>query len=331
MKNNLQAIAKQLMTPGKGILAADESIGSVDKRFAPHGIANNEENRRQFRLLYLASPGIEKHLSGVIMHEETILQEANRNLTFSSLLAGIGVLPGVKVDLGLVKLPNFAGETVTQGLDSLPERLQEFTNLGLKFTKWRAAFSIDDDKHLPTDQSILANIHALTRYSLLVQEFGMVPIVEPEVLLVGNHSLEKSAEVLGRVLRLLFEHLHYYHVDLTGLILKTSMVIPGKDYQQPCTSEQVAAATVSVLNQYVPPQTAGVVFLSGGQTPSQAKDNLHAIVNLGPQPWPLTFSFARALQEPALDVWQGKIANFNAGQAKFLETLGANTAALQAD
>lgn len=324
----LKEIAQQLMTRKKGILAADESIASIDKRFSPYGIANNEENRRQFRLLYLASPGIEKHLSGVIMHEETIFQEANKHLTFASLLTGIGVLPGIKVDTGLAPLPGFADETVSLGLDNLAERLHEFSSLGLKFTKWRSAFLIDEKKNLPTDQAILANVHALTRYALQSQEAGLVPIVEPEVLLNGKHSLEKSAEVLGRVLRLLFEHLHYYQVNLSGLILKTSMVLAGNLFTPASKSEQVAKATIEVLKTHVPESVAGVVFLSGGQTPEQAKNNLAAISNLGKQPWPLTFSFARALQEPALDVWQGKLANFNQGQAQFLDTLAANTAVL---
>jgi fructose-bisphosphate aldolase class I len=328
MSQSLAQIAKQLVAPGKGILAADESVASVDKRFGPYGIPNNEENRRQFRLLYLAAPGIEHHLSGVILHEETVLQKTDHAQTFPGLLQGIGVLPGVKVDLGLEGLPNFPGETVTKGLDMLKERLRDFANLDLKFTKWRAAIPIDEAQNLPTSQALLANVHALARYALDCQEAGLVPIVEPEVLLDGGHSLVHSEAVLGRVLQLLFEHVHYYRVDLSALILKTSMAIAGSEHQTPSTPDEVAEATLSVLNTHVPKDTAGIVFLSGGQTPEQAVANLAALTARGKQPWPLTFSYARALQEPALAVWQGQVDKFQAGQATFLQTLEKNTAVL---
>jgi fructose-bisphosphate aldolase class I len=327
--NNLTQIAQQLMTKGKGILAADESVGSVDKRFGPYGIPNTPENRRQFRLLYLTTPEIEKYLTGVILHEETVFQKTDNDQTFPNLLSDIGILPGIKVDLGTENLPNFPHEVITKGLDTLQERLSDFANLGLKFTKWRAAISIDQTKNLPTNQCLLANVHALTRYALDCQMLGLVPIVEPEVLLNGSHSLTESAAVLGRVLHLLFEHLHYYQVDLSALILKTSMVIAGDTHSTPSTPEQVAAATIKTLNDHVPPDTAGIVFLSGGQTSQQAIDNLAAITALGPQSWPLTFSYARALQEPALAVWTGNPENFTPAQTTFQGTLKANTNALK--
>jgi fructose-bisphosphate aldolase class I len=329
MSNQLHHIAQTLLARPKGLLAADESLASIPKRFDPYKLANTPENRRQFRLLYLTAPDIEPYLSGVILHEETVFQTTDDGETIVELLTHRGIVPGVKVDLGVTSLPNFPNETVTLGLDTLDQRLQQYATLGLKFTKWRAAIPINESQNLPTDPALLANVHALTRYALSCQAAGIVPIVEPEVLLDGPHSLDHSAWVLSRVLHLLFEHLHYYQVDLSGLILKTSMAISGSEHQPPASTADVARTTVAVLNEQVPSSVAGIVFLSGGQTPDQATANLAAITALGSQPWPLTFSFARALQAPALAEWQGKTKNFAAAQKVFLSTLQANSAAVQ--
>lgn len=317
--NDIAAIAKQLVRSGTGILAADESNPSANKRFAPLGIEETEEKRRQYRQLLLTTEGIEEYLSGVILYDETIRQATDEGKPLVDVVQEKGIIPGIKVDLGLKELPGFPGEKVSQGLDNLDERLEEYARMGAKFTKWRSVIAIGDG--VPTTECIAANVHVLARYAGIVQATGMVPIVEPEVLLDGDHTLEDCWDVLTRTLEALFEQLHMYRVDLSGLILKTSMVLPGKDSSETATHQQIAQATSEVLRGCVPADVAGVVFLSGGQAAEDAIIRLNAIAALGPYDWGVTFSYARALQGPVLKHWAGNPANVASAQTIFLDQI----------
>lgn len=325
LQKPLQTIASQLMAQGKGILAADESTESMNARLALYGIKKTPEARRDFRDILLSTPDVEKYISGVILYEETLRDKTKKDIPFTDLLKSKKILAGIKVDKGKMPLPNFAGEEVTEGLDGLSARLHEYFDMGARFTKWRAVVKIGDDT--PTDAALVANMHAMARYAALVQQEHMVPMVEPEVLLDGNHTQAQCGEVLRHALEILFGELVAYKVDLSGLILKTSMVLPGKDSGTHAQPLEVARETVAALVETVPKEVAGVVFLSGGQTPTEATENLQAIAKLGGMPWPVTFSYSRALEEPVLTTWKGKITNIAAAQKAFTKRLVLNSQA----
>lgn len=330
--HDLTDTASSLVAHGKGILAADESVESADnKRLKPYGIEPSEENRRKFRDLLLATPGIEQYLTGVILHDETLHQEDDGGTPFARTLSKIGIIPGIKVDEGLEPFPESPDETITKGLLGLPERLAEYKKTyDTGFTKWRAAITIDGTR-LPTAQAIHENAKRLAMYALEVQKAGMVPMVEPEMLLDGNHSRMRAKEVLAGVLGTLMQCMEEQAVDMSAVILKTSMVLSGKDSGKKDTPEEVAEDTLAVLMEHVPIQIPGIVFLSGGQSPDQATANLAMITKLAKEmqaPWPLTFSYARALQEEALAAWAGKDENIPAARAVFLERLKKVSAAL---
>ncbi len=311
----------------KGILAADESNASCNKRFAEYNIAGTEENRRRYRELLLTTPRIEKYVSGVILFDETIRQMTLDGELFRDLLKRKGILVGIKVDKGLEEFSTGSKETITKGIEDLRSRLLDYKQMYATFTKWRAAFQISE--HTPTDEAIQKNCEILVRYARVTQEAGMVPIVEPEVLIDGNHTIEKAHEVTEKVLETLFQELEKQEVYLGGLILKTSMVVAGDKSSFEVSHEVVAQHTSEVLRKVVPPHTGGVVFLSGGQSPQYAVHNLNEIAELGPYPWPVTFSFSRALQAPALDAWQGDDVNIGKAQELFQERLELNALARQ--
>jgi fructose-bisphosphate aldolase class I len=304
--DKLEHIAKTLVADGKGLLAADESNASCAKRFEPLGIHCTEETRRDYRELLITAPNAEKYMSGVILFEETLFQGTKKGQLFREYMKSHHVLPGIKVDKGLVDLPGFSGEKVTQGLDGLPERMETFAAAGAFFAKWRAVIVIqdgDDGSVMPHDEAIGANTLALARYARICQEAGIVPIVEPEVLFDGNHSIEECEQVLAHTLDILFDTMRAFRVHLPGAILKTSMVLPGKDSGTPINHDDVAERTVRVLHEHVPHELGGVVFLSGGQKPNDALINLNRIKQRGPHPWGVTFSYSRALQDPVLKAW----------------------------
>ena len=324
MNQSLSAIVQQLMASPKGLLAADESTKSCCKRFDTLKIACTDESRLQWRQLLCMSPNIELYISGVILYDETIRQQTDSGLPFAEALTKNGILPGIKVDKGLVEMANFATQTITEGLDGLAERLTEYYAMGARFTKWRSAFAIGVD--LPSPAVVRANMAVMARYAAIVQAAGMVPIVEPEVMYDGDHSLAESGRATELVIKVLFEELADLKVDLTGLILKTSMVLAGKDAAI-SSPQQVADATLKVLNAAVPREVGGIVFLSGGQSPDQASNNLNAIGAIGAQPWPITYSYSRAVQEPALKIWHGNQNNIKKAQLKFAQLLARNSAA----
>jgi fructose-bisphosphate aldolase class I len=297
----LATTAKYLVSDGRGILAADESTGSANKRFALVHVEETEENRRAYREILLTTPEARGVLSGVIFYDETFWQSTASGKSFREYCTENGILPGIKVDEGLVDLPGFAGEKLTKGLDALPERMAKYRDAGAKFAKWRAVIAIGEG--IPTDNLIGANAFILARYARICQDYDIVPIVEPEVLFDGTHTIEECEAVMVRVYNMLFSFMKEYKVYAPGAILKTSMIIPGKDGGQAMVASDVAERTVRVLHQYVPKDLGGVVFLSGGQTPTQAFLNLDAIAKAGPHPWGLTFSFSRALQDPVLKYW----------------------------
>ncbi len=312
---DLAAIARAMVAPGKGILAADESFPTIKKRFTAINIESTEENRRTYREMLFTAPGLGKHIGGVILFDETLRQSSRAGVPFPRLLAEQGVLPGIKVDAGAKPLAAFPGETITEGLDGLRDRLKEYGGLGAKFAKWRAV--IDISETIPTPFAIEANAHALARYAALCQEAGIVPIVEPEVLMDGGHTLERCEEVTGRTLDATFAALRAHRVALTGMILKPNMVISGKKCPKRAGFSEVAAATVRCLRAHVPAAVPGIAFLSGGQSSAEATAHLSAMNEMGPHPWQLSFSYGRALQEEALKAWGGKDGQFKAGQAAF--------------
>jgi fructose-bisphosphate aldolase, class I len=324
---DLHSTARALVAPGKGILAADESLPTIGKRFTPLGIDNVEENRRFYRQMLFTAPGIGDAVSGVILFDETIRQSTDDGVPFPEVLQRQGIIPGIKVDKGAKPLAFAPGETVTEGLDGLRERLQEYTQLGARFAKWRAV--IDIGENIPTRHCIDANAHALARYAGLCQEAGLVPIVEPEVLMDGSHSIERCYEVTGATLHLVFDRLHEQRVDLAGCLLKPNMVIAGKKSSSQASVDQVARLTVELLATFVPPALPGVVFLSGGQSPEAATAHLNAMNAMGRHPWALSFSYGRALQAPALETWRGKAENVGAAQAAFVHRVHCNGAATE--
>ncbi|MHB8913839.1 MAG: class I fructose-bisphosphate aldolase [Minisyncoccota bacterium] len=328
--NDLAATAASFFAPGKGILAADESVPSATKRLASYGIATSPEMRRQYRDLFLGADGIQESLSGVILFSESLLEKGNDKKTFPASLVARGIIPGVKVDLGTEPISDSPQELITQGLLDLPARLAEYKKQGAVFTKWRAIIRIDGDQ-LPTAGAIHENAKRLAQYAKEAQSAGLVPILEPEVLLTGKHSRKRARAVLAEVLSTLFSVLEEQSVDYASVILKTSMALSGSESGKKDTPEDVAEDTLAALIASVPPQVAGIVFLSGGQTPDQATENLRAIIRHAKEvhaPWPLTFSYARALQEEALAVWRGKEENVPAARALFLERLAKVSATL---
>lgn len=325
---DLQAVAKKLVEHPKGIFAADQSGGSVDALFAAYDIPSTEETRRQYQQTFLTTPHIEKYVSGVILFDETARQSDDNGTPFVELLSSRGIIPGIKVDAGLVALPGFNNEKVTAGLDGLADRLKEYRTMGIRFAKWRAALYISENT-TPSDAAIAANVHALARYALECQSADIVPIVEPEIVHEGNHSIEACHTVVTKVLDALFDELALLAVDRTALILKTGMILPGS-HQPAADPGTVARATIDALVHHVPHDVAGIVFLSGGQSVEQSTINLHAIASEGEQAWPLTFSFARALQLPVLERWHGKQTNIHEAQKTFLTRLEATSAAISA-
>ncbi len=306
--------ALAMVAAGKGIIAIDESTGTIAKRFAGVGIENTEENRRAYREMLLTTPKLGEHISGAILFDETIRQSTKSGVPFAKYMADNGMIPGIKVDLSTHPLAGFPGEVVTEGLDGLRGRLKEYYKLGARFAKWRAVITIGEDT--PSGTCIEANAHALARYAALCQEAGIVPMVEPEVLMDGDHDIETAYEVTEVTLRAVFDALYQHNVALEGTILKASMVVPGKGCEEQASVEEVAEATLMCLKSTVPAILPGIVFLSGGQSDEDATAHLDAMNRMGPNPWPLTFSYGRAMQSAALDIWSKDLAgNVGAAQA----------------
>ncbi len=324
IQDELAATTEKLIQPGQGILAADESHPTIAKRFAAIGVESNEDKRREYRSLILSAPGLGEFISGVILFEETLGQQSLENTPIPKLLESQSIVPGIKVDKGKQALVNAPGDEITLGLDGLEDRLEIYKNAGARFAKWRNVFHISD--LLPSRQAVEANAEVLARYAAICQSVGVVPIVEPEVLIDGDHSIERCGDVSEQVLREVFTALARHRVQLETMILKPSMVTPGKDSPK-ATPEQVAEATLRVFRRVVPAAVPGINFLSGGQTPEEATLNLNAINSMGSQPWQLSFSYGRALQEPAQKAWAGDLANGPAAQEAMLKRARLNGAA----
>jgi fructose-bisphosphate aldolase, class I len=322
---DLQATIEALVRKGKGILAADESGPTIAKRFKAIGVESTEENRRQYRALILGAPGLSSFISGAILYEETLGQRADDGTPLPQLAARAGIVPGIKVDAGKVALALAPGDEITQGLDGLAKRLDAYKQQGARFAKWRAVYNVSDT--LPSALAVQANAQALAAYAAICQEQGVVPIVEPEVLIDGGHSIARCAEVTENVLHEVFHALHRQRVALELMLLKPSMVVPGKDHPRQATPAEVAEQTIRVLRRTVPAAVPSINFLSGGQTPAEATANLDALNRTGPQAWHLSFSYGRALQEPALAAWAGRAANVAASQRALLERARLNGAA----
>ena len=298
--------ARAMVAPGKGIIAIDESTSTIAKRFEAVGIPNTEENRRAYRELLLTTPKLNEHISGAILFDETIRQSTKDGVPFAKYMADNGMIPGIKVDKGTHPLAGFPGELVTEGLDGLRTRLQEYYKLGARFAKWRAVITIGEE--IPSGTCIEANSHALARYAALCQECGLVPMVEPEVLMDGDHDIEACYQVTEVTLRSLFDALYNHNVMLEGTILKAAMVLPGKDSDDAASVDEVAESTLMCLKSAVPAILPGIVFLSGGQSDEDATAHLDAMNRLGPNPWPLSFSYGRAMQQAALKLWSQDLA-----------------------
>jgi fructose-bisphosphate aldolase class I len=321
----LESTARALVAEGKGILAADESDGTIKKRFDSIGVESIEENRRAYRELLFTTEGVEDYISGVILFDETIRQSSSDGTAFTKLLESKAIIPGIKVDKGAMPLALAQGETITEGLDGLRARLEEYRELGARFAKWRATYSIASDK--PSEYCVWTNANALARYAALCQEAGLVPIVEPEVLMDGAHSIEESAKATGRVLQAVYTELHDQRVDYRGTLLKPNMVLSGYDAPDRAGVDEVADATLDVFYRHVPAAVSGIVFLSGGQTDEDATTHLNAMNKRGPHPWQLSFSYGRALQAPALKAWGGKPENVESAQRAFYHRAKLNGAA----
>jgi fructose-bisphosphate aldolase, class I len=323
--HELQDTARALVAEGKGILAADESDGTIKKRFDSIDVESTEDNRRAYRELLFTTDGVEEFISGVILFDETIRQSAAEGTPFSKLLSSRGIIPGIKVDKGAKPLANAAGETITEGLDGLRDRLDEYRELGARFTKWRAVISIGDG--IPSEYCIWTNAHALARFAALSQEAGLVPIVEPEVLMDGEHRIERSFEVTSRTLHAVFTELRDQRVEPEGMLLKPNMVLSGYESGSQASHDEVAEWTLKCLRRHVPAAVPGIVFLSGGQTDENATANLNAMNATGPHPWELSFSYGRALQAPALTAWRGAADNVEEAQKAFYRRAKFNGAA----
>jgi fructose-bisphosphate aldolase class I len=314
-KQLLSKTAAAMVAKGKGILAADESSGTCEKRFKSVGVECTEESRRSYRNLLFSTPGVEQYLSGVILFDETARQKAADGTLIPQYLAKKGIVPGIKVDKGVSNIPFTREEKVTEGLDGLQKRMKEYFDLGCRFAKWRAVITIGEG--IPTHTCIYANAHALARYAAICQEASIVPMIEPEVLLDGNHTVERSEEVHEATLRATYAAMAAYNVSLEHLILKTSMVVSGKENARQAGVDEVAERTVRVLKRTVPAAQPGIVFLSGGQSDEAATAHLNAMAAMKDLPWPLTFSYSRALQNPALKAWRGQAGNVGAAQKAF--------------
>ena len=330
--DEMVGVAEAMVTPGKGILAADESTGTIGKRFASINTENVEENRRDWRdMLFRTRPAMDDHISGVILFDETIRQKAADGTSLVELIQTTGSIPGIKVDKGITPLAGRPGETITQGLDGLRERLAEYYELGARFAKWRAVIEISHPDvtvgRTPSEGGIKANTHALGRYAALCQEAGIVPIVEPEVLMGGAHSVERCHEVTERVLHSLFTELYEQGVALEATILKPNMVVAGKKCPEQPSREEIARRTIKVLKDTVPSAVPGIAFLSGGQENEEATRNLDMMNKIGGFPWKLTYSFGRALQQSALFAWKGDAANYDAAQTAFTHRARMNSLA----
>jgi fructose-bisphosphate aldolase, class I len=321
-RSELERIARAMVARGKGILAADESSGTIKKRFDAIKLESTEEARRSYREMLLTAAGTGQAISGVIFYDETLRQKTREGIPFPQYLEKLGVIPGIKVDTGAKPLAGFPGETITEGLDGLRERLLEYHKLGARFAKWRAV--IDIGSGIPSAYAISANAEGLARYAALCQENGIVPIVEPEVLMDGDHSIERCEEVSDRVLERVFHALHGARIHLEGMVLKPNMVISGKKNTSRASPEQVAEATLRVLRRRVPAAVPGIAFLSGGQSSTEATLHLSLMNKLGPSPWALTFSYGRALQDTALKTWGGQGANVAAAQKEYTKRAQLN-------
>jgi fructose-bisphosphate aldolase, class I len=322
--------ARAMVAPGKGLLAADESSGTCKKRFDSVKVECTEENRRAYRELLFTTPRLSDYVSGVILFDETLRQKTQGGEAFAAYLQKNGIIPGIKVDGGAHDMALHPGEKVTEGLDGLRKRLEEYFRMGARFAKWRAVITIGEDAQgsdLPSWACVEANAHALARYSALCQEASIVPIVEPEVLLDGNHSIERCEEETGKTLATLFNELTWHDVSLEHVILKASMVVSGKENARQAGVQEVAERTLKVLKRTVPAALPGVVFLSGGQTDENATAHLDAMNRMGGAPWPLTFSYSRALQAVALNTWRGNAANLAAAQSAFQHRAHMNSLA----
>ena len=321
----LQSTAQALVAEGKGILAADESTGTIKKRLDSIGVESTEETRRAYRELLFTTERTEDFISGVILYDETIRQSASDGTPFPKLLESKGVIPGIKVDTGAKPLALTDGETITEGLDGLRDRLEEYRELGARFAKWRATYSIADDK--PSEYCVWTNAHALARYAALCQEAGLVPIVEPEVLQDGTHTIAESRKATGRVLQAVYTELHDQRLDFRGTLLKPNMVLSGYDASDRASADEVADVTLECLYKHVPAAVPGIVFLSGGQSDEDATAHLNAMNARGPHPWQLSFSYGRALQAPALKAWGGKEESVEAAQRAYYHRAKMNSAA----
>ena len=322
----LNKVAEAMVAPGRGILAADESSGTIKKRFDAIGVENTEDNRRDYReLMFRTGEAMSKNISGVILFDETIRQKAKDGTPLVKLIEQAGSLPGIKVDKGTKPLPFCPNEVITEGLDGLRERLVEYRNLGAKFAKWRAV--IDIGAGIPSYTAIKANAHALARYAGLCQDEQIVPIVEPEVLMDGDHDIDRCYSVSEWVLKATFEELYYSRIALEGMVLKPNMAIAGKKSAKKASVEEVAEKTVQVLKTCVPASVPGIAFLSGGQSDEEATAHLDAINRTGRRPWPLSFSYGRALQEPPLKIWRGQAANVSEAQRALSKRARLNSAA----
>jgi fructose-bisphosphate aldolase, class I len=322
---DLHETAKALVADGKGILAADESSGTIKKRFDSIGVESTEENRRAYRDLLFTTPGAEEFISGVILYDETIHQSSADGTPFPKLLESKGIIPGIKVDMGAKPLAGSPDETITEGLDGLRERLEEYRDLGARFTKWRAVLSIGEGR--PSDYATWTNANALGRFAALSQEVGLVPIVEPEILMDGDHTIHDSYHYTARTLQAVFTELFDQRVDREGTLLKPNMVLSGYDASDQADTQTVAEQTVKALRNTVPASVPGIVFLSGGQSDEDATARLNAMNALGEHPWQLSFSYGRALQAPALKAWQGEEASVEAAQQAFYRRAKFNSAA----
>jgi fructose-bisphosphate aldolase, class I len=322
MGQNLEEIARALVAPGKGILAADESDGTIKKRFDSIGVESTEESRRAYRDMLFTTEGAADHISGVILFDETIRQSSADGTPFPKLLEQQGVIPGIKVDQGAKDLANAPNEKITEGLDGLRDRLNEYRELGAKFAKWRAVITIGQG--IPSEYCLWTNAHALARYGALSQEAGLVPIIEPEVLMDGDHSIDTSFEVTSRTLHAVFTELRDQKVWFEQMLLKPNMVLSGYDASGRAGIQEVAELTIKCFRRHVPAAVPGIVFLSGGQTDEDATAHLNAMNAMGPHPWELSFSYGRALQAPALKAWSGAAENVPAGQAAYLHRAKMN-------
>jgi len=329
--HGLKNTAQRLMADDKGLLAMDESLGTCNKRFEALGIPQTEEYRRKYRQLIITTPDLEESISGAILFDETVYQKTEDGVSFLSLLEHKGIIAGIKVDQGVVPLAGFPDEKITEGLDGLRQRLEAYYALGIRFAKWRAVIKID--QAIPTKTCIKANAFTLARYAALCQEVGLVPVVEPEVLMDGEHTMEQCAKVTQDVLKEVFNELYEHHICLEGMILKPNMIVPGLTCKVQDKVEDIAEATISCFLKVVPAAVGGVAFLSGGQSYELASERLNMMhLRFGQvMPWPLTFSFSRAIQQPALDIWKGEDQNIAAAQKMLAYRASCNSAARRAE